>query len=167
MAETLVGGKIYGIESTNLLIIYSVLTGLSRIPNLDAYTPILRERKVPLFSPAGIIHGSRSGSDVSHYDDSDFYQSCIWEYLDCKQQSMQESYRRRVIQFQFSWYEIVFNEKCEKRQYAGRNSGRYSGRLYRDKFRSLQLQSFMVSDVTPRAQLTIDKLGGWSLATSG
>lgn len=146
-----------------MLSISSVLTGLSRISELDKDNVW---EKIPLFSQEGAIdpgseHSSDSGSDkTSDDDDSDFYEESIVEHLNCKQLSTRQRFRRRVLKFQFFWYELIPHEKSDKRQ--------YSGRLYRDGHnRSLQLQSFMVSDLKSRARVRTDRLGDWSLAACG
>ena len=180
MAETLVGKTMKLLESENLLIGNSVLTGLSRISNVNKDSIW---EKVPLFSPVcEVDQGSLRGlfSDIesdttsdktsdetsdegSEDSDVEFFEESILQHLNCEQLSMRQSLRRRIVKFQFSWYQLTPSAKSEKRLYPRK----YSGRLYRDKHqRSLQLESFMVSDLLIRVWLEIEyRLGNCSLAT--
>jgi hypothetical protein len=119
-----------------------VITGLSRIPELNEDNVW---SKVPIFSREGFIcHGSDGDSDFGFNNTfrsshTWFYEDSIAEHLNCEQLSMRKKFRIHVVKFQFSWYELVHLHKSEDRS--------RSGRLYRDDLqRSLQLQSFMVSN---------------------
>jgi len=117
----------------------SVLTGLSRASEVAKHGRILGLGKIPLFRNSNRI-GERK-HDTENENESyngDFYAESISEHIDGKQLSLWERSRRRVVKFQFSWYELIPYGESEDRQ--------FSGRLYRDvQKRSLQLQSFMVS----------------------
>ena len=130
---------------------------------------------MPLFSNlCEVDQGSRPCSDTGSDKTSDttsdetgdknhaaFFEESISQHLDCEQLSTRQSLRRRILKFQFSWYQLIPHEQSEKRLYRRK----YSGRLYRDDLkRSLQLESFMVSDLTFRVWLEIDRLGNCNLA---
>ena len=90
-----------------------------------------------------------------------FFRGSILQHLNCEQLSMQQSLRRRIVKFQFSWYQLIPHGDSEKRLYPRK----YSGKLYRDDLkRSIQLESFMVSDLEFGAWLEIDRLGNCNLA---
>ena len=90
-----------------------------------------------------------------------FFEESISQHLNCEQMSTRQSLRRRIVKFQFSWYQLTPHGKSEKRLYPRK----YSGRLYRDDLkRSLQLESFMVSDLKFEVRLEIDRLGNCNLA---
>jgi hypothetical protein len=145
----------------------SVLTGLSRItlvsPPLTRLSfPLFeRERKIDrgdsLYTRSDMSSDEEEGFDN---DRDDFFNDSILEHLGYKQLSFRKASRRRIVKFQFSWYEIIAHGESEDRK--------FSGRLYQDKDkRSIQLQSFMVSNHSSRAKTTrllTDRSGNWSLA---
>lgn len=172
MAETLVGKELKRFESFNMLNANSVLTSLSNIPNID------RDNiwaKVSRFSElCEVDQGSRlcsytgsdktSGATTDEIDDKNyagFFEESILQHLNCEQLSTRQSLRRRIVKFQFSWYQLIPHDQSEERLYRRK----YSGRLYRDGLQqSLQLESFMVSDITFGVWLEIDRLGNCNLA---
>ena len=99
--------------------------------------------------------------DEGRTDYAGILHEIILQHLNCEQLSMQQSLRRRIANFQFSWYQFIPHSESEKRLYPRK----YSGRLYRDDLkRSLQLESFMVSDLTFGIWPEIDRLGNRDLA---
>lgn len=146
MAKTLVSAKcgehqldkVY--QVTRWLINHSVLTGLSRLSKSGRGN--VPQVNVLLFAwaPATV---QEDEYDMGPYSDhggfaSWDFQKSITEHVNHQQSSLYHTFRRNVIKFQFSWYELISRGEGEKR--------RYSGMLYKDDLkRSLQLQSFMVS----------------------
>ena len=100
---------------------------------------------MPLFSELwGVDQGSRlrsytesdktsdttsdeTGNEGSELDAGVFKESML-QHLNCEQLSMRQSLRRRIVKFQFSWYQLIPHGKSEERLYPRK----YSGRLYRD-----------------------------------
>ncbi|EPE25312.1 hypothetical protein GLAREA_01224 [Glarea lozoyensis ATCC 20868] len=130
-----------------------VLTGLSRVIGDD---PSRIWLSIPLFErdikvDQGDDKNCYAGSNTSSHgeDDQDneanddsghvsnqYYEGNILEHLSHKQISIRRVSRRRIVKFQFSWYEII--------PYADSENRKFSGRLYQDKDkRTIQLQSFM------------------------
>jgi hypothetical protein len=105
-----------------------------------------------------------SGDNASDDDTSiDLRNDTLLEHLSFEQISILKRSRKRVVKFQLSWYEIMPNEEAENRQHCGR--------LYRgDRKRSIQLQSFMVSEWISRYHFDgfrTDRPGNGNLAGSG
>ena len=174
MAETLVGKELQLLESVDTLNANSVLSGLSKIPNLNRDNVWVT---VPLFLELwevdqGSIRsftGSNKTRDTTSIETDDegrtnyagILHEIILQHLNCEQLSMQQSLRRRIAKFQFSWYQFIPHSESEKRLYPRK----YSGRLYRDGLeRSLQLESLMVSDLTLGIWLETNRLGNRDLA---
>lgn len=161
MAATLVGRKFSLLDLQAMLKINSVLTGLSRISRLDKSNIRF---KVPLFTGErmqGNYDEETASDETSNPYGIGFYEGSILEHLHYKQLSIFRRFCRRIcIKFQFSWYELILDVNSENR--------RYSGRLYRDDLnRSLQLQSFMVSELIRKGRYGIDKVGDCDLASFG
>ncbi|KAG8530501.1 uncharacterized protein KY384_005004 [Bacidia gigantensis] len=146
-----------------------VLTGVSNISNLERdniYDKIPLFRKDHKIDRGKVLYGkdeisssetddctsseaSDDGIDMTYNDPEDegsedgdvvFLEESIVQHLNCEQLSMRKYDRKRIVKFQFSWYELIPHDISEEFRYLQR----YSGRLYRDnKKRSIQLQSFM------------------------
>ncbi|KAL9613084.1 MAG: hypothetical protein Q9167_002341 [Letrouitia subvulpina] len=128
-----------------------VLTGLSRISKLERdniweKVPLFpREHAIDTGKTGNLVGDETSdeisddGSEMSNETsdersdepsdegsechDADFLEEGIIQHLNCEQLSMRQILRKRIVKFQFSWYELIPQDISEKyphpRKYAG------------------------------------------------